>query len=121
MGLSSVTLPPLPSGHVQRRRARQHIAATSLRPADPADLRQALAFALRYDKRRRLHTGDEMMARITAERLVEHPERSGFVVMKRPPREAGADAHYGPPRAMKGGFLTCRPPRHFCRRDSAAG
>ena len=29
--------------------------------------------------------GDELMARITAERLIRHLERSGFVVMKKPP------------------------------------
>ncbi len=33
-------------------------------------------------------TADDAMARITAERLVEHLERSGFVLMKRPPARA---------------------------------
>jgi hypothetical protein len=32
-----------------------------------------------------VHDADEMMARITAERLVEHPERPGYVVMHMPP------------------------------------
>ena len=39
---------------------------------------------LRFNGRKRVQ-GDELMAKITAERLVEHLERSGFVVMKKPP------------------------------------
>jgi hypothetical protein len=31
-----------------------------------------------------VHDADELMARITAERLVEHLERSGYVVMHKP-------------------------------------
>jgi hypothetical protein len=56
-----------------------------LTPVDPADLADALAFALRYDGRKRSHQGDEFMARITAERLVEHLTKSRFVIMQRPP------------------------------------
>ena len=51
----------------------------------PADLPDALAFALRYSGRKRTHDAGEMMAAIVAKRLVEHLERSGFVVMKKPP------------------------------------
>ena len=47
----------------------------------PAD---ALAFALRFDGRKRKRDAAEIMARIVAKRIVEHLERSGFVVMKRP-------------------------------------
>jgi hypothetical protein len=36
--------------------------------------------------RRRVHDADDMMAQITAERIVQHLEASGFVLMKRPPR-----------------------------------
>jgi hypothetical protein len=39
-----------------------------LTPADPDDLRRALAFALTFDGRRQFRTSGEMMARITAER-----------------------------------------------------
>ena len=60
-----------------------------LSPADPSDLAAALAFALRYQGRKRVHDADEIMAEIVAKRLVRHLERSGFVVMKRPP-EIGA-------------------------------
>ncbi len=50
----------------------------------PADLAAALAFALRYQGRKRVHKADEIMAEIVAGRLVDHLERAGFVVMKRP-------------------------------------
>jgi hypothetical protein len=46
-------------------------------------LADALAFALRFDCRKRVHNADEIMAEIVAERLVEHLKRAGFVVMKR--------------------------------------
>jgi hypothetical protein len=59
--------------------------ADPLTPAHPKDLADALAFALRYGERRRIHDAAEMMAGIVAKRLVEHLERSGFVVMKKPP------------------------------------
>jgi hypothetical protein len=56
-----------------------------LTPAAPDDLADALAFALRFDGRKRKHDAAEMMAQIVAKRLVEHLEWAGFVVMKRPP------------------------------------
>jgi hypothetical protein len=34
--------------------------------------------------RKRVHGADEIMAQITAERLIEHLERSGYVVMCKP-------------------------------------
>ena len=55
-----------------------------LTPATTDDIADALAFALRFDGRKRIHTGDEFMARITAQKLVAHLELSGFVVMKKP-------------------------------------
>ncbi len=61
-------------------------------PADPSDLAAALAFALRFQGRKRVHNADEIMAEIVAKRLVEHLERAGFVVMKRPPDVGGAAA-----------------------------
>jgi hypothetical protein len=62
--------------------------AQQLRPATPDEIAETLSFALRYDSRRRVHHADDAMARITAQRLVEHLERSGFVLMKRPPARA---------------------------------
>ena len=55
-----------------------------LRPATTGELQESLSFALRYEGRRRVHHADDVMARITAERLVRHLERSGYVLMKRP-------------------------------------
>jgi hypothetical protein len=65
-------------------------ADDKLTPADPHDLADAVAFALRFDGRRRVHQADEYMAAIAAERVVRHLERAGFVVMKRPPETGGA-------------------------------
>jgi hypothetical protein len=59
--------------------------AERLTPAPHDDLASALAFALRFDGRKRVHNADEFMSAIVARRLVEHLERSGFVVMKKPP------------------------------------
>jgi hypothetical protein len=59
-------------------------APTRLTPAAPDDLADALVFALRFDRRRRKHDAAETMARIVAKRLVDHLERSGFVIMKKP-------------------------------------
>ena len=55
--------------------------ADKLTPADPSDLAAALAFALRYQGRKRVHNADEIMAEIVA---------AVFVVMKRPPIGGGA-------------------------------
>src|ERR1700691_165046 len=64
--------------------------ADRLTPASSDDLADALAFALRYSGRKRTNDAGEMMAAIVAKRLVEHLERSGFVVMKKPPIGGGA-------------------------------
>jgi hypothetical protein len=61
-----------------------------LSPASPEDIADTLAFALRYSGRKRTHNADELMSEIVAKRLVEHLQRSGFVVMKRPPIGGGA-------------------------------
>ena len=50
---------------------------------------QSLSFALRFNGRRRVQSGDELMVQITAERLVEYLERAGYVVMCKP----AADRH----------------------------
>jgi hypothetical protein len=60
-------------------------ANDKLTPVDPADLADAIAFALRYSGRKRVHHGDEYMAKIAAERIVRHLEDARFVVMRRPP------------------------------------
>jgi hypothetical protein len=65
--------------------ARMSDTADALTAATAEDVTNALAFALRFSGRKRVHNADEIMSSIVAKRLVEHLERSGFVVMKRPP------------------------------------
>ena len=55
-----------------------------LTPADPDELAAALAFALKFEGRKRWHDADAFMANIVAERLVRYLERARYVVMKRP-------------------------------------
>jgi hypothetical protein len=59
-----------------------------VRPVTEAELIESLAFALRYEGRKRVHHADDMMARITAERLVRHLRGSGFAVIKDPDARA---------------------------------
>ena len=68
-----------------------------LHPADPADVADALAYALRYDGKRRVHHADGVMARITAERLIRHLERAGFVLMRSEPSPAPTTSNMPPP------------------------
>ncbi len=63
----------------------------ALAPVDPSDLAAALAYALRFQARKRAHNADEIMAEIVAKHLVDHLDRAGFVIMKRP-AEIGAAA-----------------------------
>jgi hypothetical protein len=58
----------------------------ALRPATREEVRDSLAFAMRHRDGKRVHDAgcDSFMARIAAERLVDHLARSGFVVMRRP-------------------------------------
>ncbi len=56
-----------------------------LQPADRQDIADALAFALRYSGRKRVGDSAEIMASIVAKRLVEHLDRCGFVILRKPP------------------------------------
>lgn len=56
----------------------------NLREASLDEIAEALAYSLRFDGKRRVHDADATMARITAQRLVEHLQRSGFVVLRKP-------------------------------------
>ncbi|MEA2727746.1 MAG: hypothetical protein QOF70_2221 [Acetobacteraceae bacterium] len=51
----------------------------NLRPATSDEIAETLSFALRYDGRKRVHHADELMAKITADRLVKHLEQTGYV------------------------------------------
>ena len=52
-----------------------------LRPATADEIADTLSFALRYNARKRVFNVDQAMARITADRLVQHLTASGFVLM----------------------------------------
>jgi hypothetical protein len=67
-----------------------------LAPADPDDVRRALAFALTFDGRRRFRHADELAAQITAQHLARYLELAGFVVMKKPPRAGHSTSGGGP-------------------------
>ena len=54
-------------------------ADDKLMPADPRDLAEAVAFALRFEGRKHVRTADEYMAAIAAERVVRHSERGGLL------------------------------------------
>ncbi len=68
-----------------------------LLPAAPQDIADALAFALRYSGRKRVHDSAEIMSAIVAKRLVEHLDRCGFVVMRKPPIPGSAPLNASPP------------------------
>ncbi len=70
-----------------------------LRPASHEEIEQSLSFALRYDGRKRVRHADDAMARITAERLVQHLERSGYVLMKRPDATAPSTSTHRHPHS----------------------
>lgn len=68
-----------------------HTRHTNRRSTTRDELTQSLSFALRFNGRTRMHDVDEVMARITAERLARHLERLGDMVMHKPSlRQHGA-------------------------------
>jgi hypothetical protein len=73
-----------------RARATDRRMVDELKPARRDDLFAALAFALTRDGRKRESNAPELMAGIVAERLIERLERSGFVIMQKPPAEGAA-------------------------------
>ena len=57
-----------------------------LTPASRDDVRESLAYALRYSRAgKRVAERDSITAITAAEHLVDALERSGFVLMKKPP------------------------------------
>jgi hypothetical protein len=69
-----------------------------LRPVDLDDLRQSLEFALSFDGRKRFRHADGLAARITADHLVKHLQRSGYVVMRGPPIGDFSHINQGTPK-----------------------
>jgi hypothetical protein len=84
---------------IQRGRGMSDGDEPRLRPASPEEVEQSLSFALRFDGRRRVHHADDAMARITAERLVAHLRKSGFVLMKRPEATAPSTSKHRHPNS----------------------
>ena len=68
-----------------------------LRPASAQEIEESLSFALRFDGRKRVRHADDVMARITAERLVQHLERSGYVILKKPGRTGPSTSGHSHP------------------------
>jgi len=66
-----------------------------LRPATPEEIAEALSFALRFDGRKPFPQSSSLMARITAQHLVEHLQRCGFQLMKRPDAAAPSTTGHG--------------------------
>jgi hypothetical protein len=64
--------------------------AENLTPADPRDLADAIAFALRYSGGKPVRDADEVMAMIAARRIVEHLRGARYRVMKRTLAERAA-------------------------------
>jgi hypothetical protein len=62
-----------------------------LKPADSSGLADSFAFALRFSGRKRIHEGNQFMAKIAADPIVRHLENSGYVVMKKPPAAGASD------------------------------
>ena len=71
-------------------RGRMSDPAVNLTPADPRDLADAIAFALRYSGGKRVRDADEVVATIAARRIVEHLRGARYRVMKRPLAERAA-------------------------------
>jgi hypothetical protein len=60
--------------------------APVLLPAPPEDVERALAFALRFDGRKRFRHSGELMAEIVAAHLLKYLTQSGYVVARDPAR-----------------------------------
>lgn len=65
-----------------------------LRPATAAEIKDALSFGLRWDGRKRMHRGDELMAKLMAEHLLAYLEQCNFVVMRKSVHPADNQTHY---------------------------
>jgi hypothetical protein len=66
-----------------------------LRPATPEEIAEALCFALRFDGKKPFPQSSSLMAQITAQHLVQHLQRCGFELMKRPDAAAPSTTGHG--------------------------
>jgi hypothetical protein len=65
------------------------------------ELAEALSFALRFNGRKQFPQSHALMARVTAEHLVQHLLRCGFEVTKRPATVAPSTSGHSHPLAAK--------------------
>jgi hypothetical protein len=72
-------------------------------PVLPDDLQRTLAFALVYDGKKRFRRGEDLMAQIVAEHLMQHLKMSGWVVMRRKwtVPTGGGQKRVQPPAALR--------------------
>lgn len=59
-----------------------------LRPANRAEVLLSLSHLLRYGRTASQQERDDLVARLAAEQVLEHLERSNYVVMRGPPARA---------------------------------
>ena len=59
-----------------------------LEPAGRAELLHSLSYALRYGQTTDRQERDDLIARLAAQQVLDHLERSNYVVMQRPPARA---------------------------------
>ena len=62
--------------------------APPLRPADRAELLFSLSYALKHGRSAGQQARDDLVARLTAEQVLTHLERSNYVLMQGAPRRA---------------------------------
>jgi hypothetical protein len=67
--------------------------------ASAQEIEKSLSFALRFAGLKRVHHADDAMARITAERLVQHLEMSGLVLMRKLDHAAASTSRDSHPNA----------------------
>ena len=70
--------------------------SSDLRPVTPDEVADALSFALRFKGRKPFPQSSTLMAQITAAHLMEHLQRCGFLIMKRPDAVAPSASHHMP-------------------------
>jgi hypothetical protein len=67
-----------------------------LTPASPEDVADSISFALLWSRgRKRVHDSEAMTAALAADRIVSHLERSGYVILKKPPASGAGDMFRG--------------------------
>ncbi len=72
---------------------------SQLHPATPEEIAETLSFALRFDGRRPFPQSHALMARVTADHLVQHLLRCGFRLMKVAPSAAPSTSGHSHPNS----------------------